>query len=356
MIGFRIAATSAILLMGTMWMPAHAERGLGGAVRGVTGAVGGTVSHVTGAVGGAVGGGLGNTVSNTGSALGSTVSNTGSALGGTVNSVTSGVGNTVSSLGGSASQPGRTTPTSSPATRRNTPRSTLLANIDARVGVLSKRELVRLCLGVGGAARCGGDREQVERLVDARLKLLSRDELAQVCVQVGSSCGGERATKATADARGRKAVANARVKSDLVGGIRARAAVLSRDELARVCLSAGGGDGCGKGNRTQVLRVLDTRLAALQPNRLLDLCLSVGGSCGSGVAAANPGRPGNPGGQGLNPRPPRASASPGPTSGADSRLSRSEQRAMRNKCPTILSNPAAFDADLVELCKLARRI
>ncbi|ODT09091.1 MAG: hypothetical protein ABS35_43615 [Kaistia sp. SCN 65-12] len=316
-------------MIGTMFAPAHAD-GLGGVVSGVTGAVGSTLTGLTGAVGNAVGGGLGNTVSSTGSALGGTVGSLGNSVSNTVSAVTG--------SGGGTAPSGRSL--------QDTPKSALLSGIDARIDVLSKRELVRLCLGVGGAASCGGQREDVIRLVDARLRLLSKEELANVCVNVGADCGGKGGTKVTANMLGKNGVANARVRSNLIGGINAKAAVLSNKELARICVNAGGGSGCGTGDRSKLLGLIDTRLKLLNQASLLNLCLSVGGSCGSRVAT-NPGGPGNPGG----PRNPD-----GPTSVSDSSLSGGERQAMARKCPTILRNPMSFDNDLVQLCKLARRI
>jgi len=353
MIRFRMATTTAAFLLGTMLMPAYAG-GLGGVVSGVTGAVGGTVSGLTGAVGNTVGGGLGNTVSNTGSALGGTVSSLGNSVGGTVNGVTGAVGSTVGGVtSGLTGSGGGTAPTG--RSLQNTPKSTLLSGIDARVDVLSKRELVRLCLGVGGAASCGGQREDVIKLVDARLKLLSKDELANVCVNVGADCGGKGGTKVTAKVLGKNGVADARVKSNLIGGINAKASVLSNKELAKVCVNAGGGSGCGTGDRSKLLGLIDTRLKLLNQAGLLNLCLSVGGSCGSRVAT-NPGGPGGPGGPG-NPGNPGGPRNPdGPTSVSDSSLSGGERQALARKCPTILRSPMSFDTDLVQLCKLARRI
>jgi hypothetical protein len=346
---FRMTATSVAFLIGTMLVPAHAG-GLGSVVSGVTGAAGGTVSGLTGAVGGAVGGGLGNTVSNTGNSLGGTVSSLGNTVGGTVNGVTGAVGNTVGGVTGNSASGTGTAP--SGRSLQKTPKSTLLAGIDARVDVLSKRELVRLCLGVGGAASCGGQREDVIKLVDARLKLLSKDELANVCVNVGASCGGKQGTKVTASVLGKKGVGDARVNSKLIGGIHAKASVLSNKELAKVCVNAGGGSGCGTGDRGKLLGLIDTRLGLLNQASLLNLCLSVGGSCG-GRVATNPGGPGNPG----NPGGPGTPGNPdGPTSVSDSRLSGGERQALARKCPTILRNPMSFDTDLVQLCKLARRI
>ena len=72
-------------------------------------------------------------------------------------------------------------------------------------------------------------------------------------------------TRITANVLGKNGVANARVRSRLIGGINAKAAVLSKKELAKVCLNAGGGSACGSGDRSQILGVLDTRLAVLQP-------------------------------------------------------------------------------------------
>ncbi|WP_073057753.1 hypothetical protein [Kaistia soli] len=162
-----------------------------------------------------------------------------------------------------------------------TPKSTLLGGIDARLDVLSRRELVRLCVDVGGGSGCGGSRQRLSELVDARVKLLSKQQLATVCVNIGASCGSVGGARVNAAAVNREGVLSADARSNLINGIRAKANVLSKGDVVKLCATAGGGAGCSTGSRNQAVRLLDTRLAALSPRRLLDLCLKVGGSCGT---------------------------------------------------------------------------
>lgn len=57
--------------------------------------------------------------------------------------------------------------------------------------MLSKKDLVKLCLNVGGGSGCGsGDRNMLLGLIDLRLGLLSKTTLASLCLSIGSGCGG----------------------------------------------------------------------------------------------------------------------------------------------------------------------
>ena len=70
-------------------------------------------------------------------------------------------------------------------------RSDLLNGINAKLVVLSKKDLVKLCLNVGGGSGCGsGDRNMLLGLIDLRLGLLSKTTLARLCLSIGSGCGG----------------------------------------------------------------------------------------------------------------------------------------------------------------------
>ena len=74
---------------------------------------------------------------------------------------------------------------------------------------------------------------------------------------------------------------SADARSDILNGVRAKARVLSPEELARLCLAAGGGDGgCGSGNKPRILGLIDARLAVLSDKRLIGLCASAGAGCG----------------------------------------------------------------------------
>jgi hypothetical protein len=55
-------------------------------------------------------------------------------------------------------------------------------------------------------------------------------------------------TKATVTALTQKGVLNATARSDLIGGIKAKLEVLSKKNLAKLCVGIGGGSGCGTGH------------------------------------------------------------------------------------------------------------
>lgn len=417
-----LRATIALFLAGSAPLAAHADGLIGGLVGGPTNNFGNTLADIANTIGtvtntagpgvntvttnagnalGNAAGSVGYTVGNVASGAGTAVGTVASGAGGTVNTLTSSVGNT---LGGSASNSSGSAPRTgnsgygllgmfastgdaggaasdgaiSDSALKGVSRSTLRGAIDARLAVLTKSELVRLCLNVGGGPRCGGERRQVEKLIDARLGLLSKRQLANACVSIGASCAQPKAgtTKVAAKVLSPKEVANARVRSNLIGNINAKAKVLSRDELARLCVNAGGGSTCGNGNRSQVQGAIDTRLAVLSPSTLLNLCLSVGGSCGTtartggnsggGHGGGNAGGGNNGGGNNggaiiVNNRGNGDEGRPGNRPGLPisfagdagaSGISHSEMKAAQKRCPTILRDPAAFDDGLVKLCKV----
>ena len=70
-------------------------------------------------------------------------------------------------------------------------RSTLLGGIKAKTRVLSPKQLLKLCLTVGGGNQgCqGSNRPAVLGIIDTRLAILKPNQLLNVCVSVGASCG-----------------------------------------------------------------------------------------------------------------------------------------------------------------------
>ena len=52
-------------------------------------------------------------------------------------------------------------------------------------------------------------------------------------------------------------------RSAMANGIDAKAQALSPEQLAKLCVSAGGGAGCGSGDRSQILGIIDNRLEVL---------------------------------------------------------------------------------------------
>src|SRR5438552_13413217 len=224
--------------------------------------VGMTIPSQAGSLGGVVGGAVG-TVSGTGGV----VSGTGGVVGGAVSSI----GGTVDGIDGTTSG---TTATVGALTNKGvldaTVRSDLIGGIKARLNVLSKKQLVKLCIGIGGGTGCGSghSRQQLLGLIDARLTLLSDKRLLGLCVSVGGTgCGGATGGLATIAKIGvldHKGVLHGTVKSDLIGGVKAKLDVLSNKNLAKLCIGIGGGTGCGSGHsRHQLLGLIDYALTLL---------------------------------------------------------------------------------------------
>lgn len=124
-----------------------------------------------------------------------------------------------------------------------------------------------------------------------------------------------------------RAILSADARTTLLGGITAKARVLSPRQLAKLCLTVGGGkNGCGSGNRPAILGLVDARLALLQSKQLLSVCLSVGASCGQT-------RIDNGGG--------------GPPV---SKVSDNEAMARKITCQNILQHQRVYDNVLVRMC------
>jgi hypothetical protein len=70
--------------------------------------------------------------------------------------------------------------------------SDLLYGINAKINVLSEKQLVRVCLDVGGGDACNtGSRSELLKLIQARLDVLGPSSLANLCLSVGGTgCGG----------------------------------------------------------------------------------------------------------------------------------------------------------------------
>jgi len=176
---------------------------------------------------------------------------------------------------------------------------------------------------------------------------------------VGGTLNG---TKATVGALNTKGVLQAKARSDLIGGIKAKLDVMSKKNLAKLCVGIGGGSGCGSGNRHQLLGLIDARLELLRPKALLKLCVSVGGTgCGGGAAVVIGGGGGNPGGGGI----PGGGGDPGgggnPGGGTNSgdsggpllsSLSDGDQKKLKLNCRKVLQSPASYMHDMVSVCRL----
>ena len=146
--------------------------------------VGMTIPNQAGSLGGVVGGAVG-TVSGTGGV----VSGTGGVVGGSVSSI----GGTVDGIDGTTA-----TATVGALTNKGvldaTVRSDLIGGIEAKLNVLSKKQLVKLCIGIGGGSGCGSghSRHQLLGLIDYKLTLLSKKQLLGLCVSVGGTgCGSK---------------------------------------------------------------------------------------------------------------------------------------------------------------------
>jgi hypothetical protein len=332
--------------------------------------VGMTIPSQAGSLGGVVGGAVG-TVSGTGGV----VSGTGGVVGGAVSSI----GGTVDGIDGTTSG---TTATVGALTNKGvldaTVRSNLIGGIKARLSVLSKKQLVKLCIGIGGGTGCGSghSRHQLLGLIDARLSLLSDKKLLGLCVSVGGTgCGGATgglATNARIGVLDHKGVLHGTAESDLIGGIKAKLDVLSNKNLAKLCVGIGGGTGCGSGHsRHQLLGLIDYKLALLSKKELLGLCVSVGGTgCGSVASTGGGGAAGTVSGIGR-----LVSGSAGGGSGNSggagdngggqagngivreiAGLTSGERRELKRKCPSVLYNPAAYSGDAVRVCRVLAQL
>jgi hypothetical protein len=137
-------------------------------------------------------------------------------------------------------------------------------------------------------------------------------------------------------------------RSRMANGISAKAQALSPNRLAQLCVSAGGDAGCGSGDRSQILGIIDNRLEVIGDEQLAGLCLSTGanGCGGGGASSANP----------IGAIPGAAvpaDATPGgrlPSIAAN--LSNSEAIVYKKRCSSVLRNPKAYENDIVQICKL----
>ena len=141
----------------------------------------------------------------------------------------------------------------------------------------------------------------------------------------------------------------ATANSNLLGGANVQLKALSKEQLARVCVSVGA-SGCSSGSRVQLLNAITGKVGVLKPNALASLCLSVGGGCsgkatdgggtgGGGTGGGGTGG-GGTGGGGNHP--------PGIHTASDTGVV-----ANRKFCVNILRNPQDYGAQFVALCKSA---
>ena len=177
------------LAIGTLTVPAPAGELLGGLGGKVGGAVGGLGRAVGGALdgGGSTGGtgGVGG-LGGRGGKVGGAVS---ASVGGVSGRVNGAIGHSLSL--GTLSTRARVKLLGPKGLATATVRSRLLGGIHTKVYVLSHRNLVKVCLGVGGGSGCGsGHRSQLLNLIDTRLAVLSNDRLLGLCLSVGGAgCG-----------------------------------------------------------------------------------------------------------------------------------------------------------------------
>jgi hypothetical protein len=155
-------------------------------------------------------------------------------------------------------------------------------------------------------------------------------------------------TKATVDALNPKGVLQAKARSVLLGGIKAKALVLSKKNLVKLCLGVGGGSGCGDGfSRNRLLGLIDYRLTLLSKKKLLGVCVSVGATgCGSSIASNPPEEP-NPPNNPPNTNPPDRN-------GLISSLSDSDQQKLRTNCRKVLDSPSSYNRDMIAVCRLLK--
>ena len=166
---------------------------------------------------------------------------------------------------------------------------------------------------------------------------------------------------------------SADAKSDILNGIMAKARVLSPKELARLCLTTGGGDsGCGSGNRPRILGIIDARLDVLSNKRLISVCASVGAGCGGSSPIASVGSiPGAgaidtddvvgslPVGNVPVGNVPVGSVPenslPNGASQIVAGMSDREVITYKKRCVNVLRSPQRYESDIVSLCRLIKR-
>ena len=137
------------------------------------------------------------------------------------------------------------------------------------------------------------------------------------------------------------------VNSQLISGIKAQARLLNPDQLANLCMAAGGGDsGCGSGSTTQVRATLNANLSNLSSGQLLSLCAGVGGGCGGSSASI-------PDDGGIGGGPVRGGGNNG--NGGLGGMSRGEVVAYKKRCVSVLRSPQRYESDIVSLCRLIKR-
>jgi hypothetical protein len=150
-------------------------------------------------------------------------------------------------------------------------------------------------------------------------------------------------------------------RSAMADGIHAKALALSPEQLANLCVSAGGDAGCGSGDRSQILGIIDNRLEVIGDEQLASLCLSTGangcGGNGSGASSANPvaAVPEAAVPEVAVPEvavPANANDGSGRLSSIAGNLSNSEVIIYKKRCSSVLRNPKAYENDIVQICKL----
>ena len=178
-------------------------------------------------------------------------------------------------------------------------------------------------------------------------------------------------TTGSLGALNRRGVLSADAKSDIINGVMAKARVLSPKELARLCLSTGGGDkGCGSGNRPRILGLIDARLEVLSNKRLISICATVGAGCGGSQIARIGSQPAVEIGAIPEIGEVPGSIVPGanvpdgsvPDSNLPDRarqnvtdLSDREVVAYKKRCVSVLKSPQKYEDDIVSICRLIKR-
>lgn len=120
----------------------------------------------------------------------------------------------------------------------------------------------------------------------------------------------------------------------LLGLIRAKAGVMTKKDLVKVCVGVGGGSGCNGGASKPKLL-----------GQLLGLCLTIGSSgCGARVVGGG-GGPGTGGGNGGTPIHPILAS-----------MSDAQIAERQRQCRTVLRQPNAYESDLVKLCRLLKSL
>ena len=137
---------------------------------------------------------------------------------------------------------------------------------------------------------------------------------------------------------GSGSVLSSGARLSIIGGINAQLNVLSPKQLAKLCLSVGGGaPSCNSANHAQMLKLINTRIKLLGPKQLVSLCISVRAGCGTANGGGSNGLGGDGGGSNV------------------ANSSKGEEAIYKKNCGSILHQATTFSAEIVKFCRIYQK-